>query len=201
MLAFTLKLVIHFELIPVCAVQYTVEQMWIKIFCGIVIKSRWIPVRPCGLVACKAITWELLHLPSESSQQLPAEVWGSQIRGWISLFSTSPSWGLWYRWCSAHTACLWTEGSVVENPTSPFWMCPHFSCSSPATESFSSSSFPRLLSCWSECLSAPGCPVRGDESCLELCWVSVTDACVPSDVGFGHKSITLVWESCLRPRH
>ena len=37
MLAFTLKLVIHFELISVCVAQYTVEQMWIKIFCGIVI--------------------------------------------------------------------------------------------------------------------------------------------------------------------
>ena len=49
-------------------------------------------------------------MPSESSQQLPAEVWGSQIRGCISVFSTSPSWGLWYRWCSAHTACLEQRG-------------------------------------------------------------------------------------------
>lgn len=100
---FTMKLVIHFELISLCVVQDTVEQMWIKIFCGIVIKSRWIPVRPRGLVACKAITRERLHLASESSQQLPAEVWGNQIWGWISTFSTSLSWGLWR---SAHTACL-----------------------------------------------------------------------------------------------
>lgn len=32
----------------------------------------------------------------------------------------------------------------------------------------------------------------GMNSYLGLCWVTVTAACVPSDVGFGHKSITLV---------